>query len=35
MHTLIEPLTIRSVTLKGRIAASPMCKYSSLNGMDC
>lgn len=29
---LFEPLTIRSVTLKNRIMASPMCQYRSRNG---
>jgi 2,4-dienoyl-CoA reductase-like NADH-dependent reductase (Old Yellow Enzyme family) len=29
---LLEPLTIRSVTLRNRICVSPMCMYSSENG---
>ncbi|MBC7542974.1 MAG: NADH:flavin oxidoreductase/NADH oxidase [Candidatus Sericytochromatia bacterium] len=31
MH-LFEPLTIRDVTLRNRIAVSPMCEYSSVDG---
>lgn len=31
MH-LFEPLTIRGVTLRNRIAVSPMCEYSSTDG---
>ena len=30
--TLFSPLTIRELTLKNRIAVSPMCQYSSDNG---
>lgn len=30
--TLLTPLTIRGVTLKNRIAVSPMCQYSSVDG---
>ena len=30
--TLFEPLTIRSVTFRNRIAVSPMCQYSSIDG---
>lgn len=30
---LFSPLTIRGVTLKNRIAVSPMCQYSSVDGM--
>jgi 2,4-dienoyl-CoA reductase-like NADH-dependent reductase (Old Yellow Enzyme family) len=29
---LFQPLTIRGTTIKNRIAVSPMCQYSSLNG---
>jgi 2,4-dienoyl-CoA reductase-like NADH-dependent reductase (Old Yellow Enzyme family) len=32
MPTLFTPLTIRSITLKNRIAVSPMCQYSSTDG---
>ncbi|MEP6675624.1 MAG: NADH:flavin oxidoreductase/NADH oxidase [Ferruginibacter sp.] len=32
MPHLFEPLTIRSITLKNRIAVSPMCQYSSEDG---
>jgi 2,4-dienoyl-CoA reductase-like NADH-dependent reductase (Old Yellow Enzyme family) len=32
MPTLFTPLTIRSITLKNRIAVSPMCQYSSIDG---
>jgi 2,4-dienoyl-CoA reductase-like NADH-dependent reductase (Old Yellow Enzyme family) len=32
MNPLLTPLTIRSVTLKHRIAISPMCQYSSIDG---
>jgi 2,4-dienoyl-CoA reductase-like NADH-dependent reductase (Old Yellow Enzyme family) len=32
MVKLFEPLTIKSVTLKNRIAVSPMCQYSSEDG---
>jgi 2,4-dienoyl-CoA reductase-like NADH-dependent reductase (Old Yellow Enzyme family) len=32
MAILFEPLTIRSITLKNRIAVSPMCEYSSDDG---
>jgi hypothetical protein len=28
-----QPLTIRGVTLKNRIVVSPMCQYSSVDGM--
>lgn len=31
MH-LFEPLTIRGVTMRNRIAMSPMCQYSSVDG---
>lgn len=30
---LFEPLTIRGITFKNRIAVSPMCQYSSIDGM--
>lgn len=30
---LFEPLTIRSVTLRNRIGVSPMCQYSSEDGV--
>ena len=32
MTHLFEPLTLRSVTLPNRIAVSPMCQYSSVDG---
>jgi 2,4-dienoyl-CoA reductase-like NADH-dependent reductase (Old Yellow Enzyme family) len=32
MPHLFSPLTIRSITLKNRIAVSPMCQYSSEDG---
>lgn len=32
MSILLSPLTIRNVTLKNRIAMSPMCQYSSNDG---
>ena len=32
MATLFEPLNIRDVTLSNRIAVSPMCQYSSVDG---
>ena len=32
MAYLFEPLTIRGITLRNRIAVSPMCEYSSLDG---
>src|SRR5271156_2990032 len=32
MAHLFEPLTIRGVTLRNRIAVSPMCEYSSHDG---
>jgi 2,4-dienoyl-CoA reductase-like NADH-dependent reductase (Old Yellow Enzyme family) len=32
MAKLFEPLQIKSVTLKNRIAVSPMCEYSSVDG---
>jgi len=30
---LLSPLTIRGVTLRNRIAVSPMCQYSAIDGM--
>ena len=30
---LFEPLTVRGVTLRNRIGVSPMCQYSSLDGL--
>jgi 2,4-dienoyl-CoA reductase-like NADH-dependent reductase (Old Yellow Enzyme family) len=33
MAHLFEPLTIRGVTLSNRIAVSPMCQYSSRDGL--
>ncbi len=32
MATLFDPLTIRDVTFRNRIAVSPMCQYSSTDG---
>lgn len=32
MSLLFQPLTIRNVTLKNRIAVSPMCQYSAVDG---
>ena len=32
MSHLFEPLTLRSVTVANRIAVSPMCQYSSVDG---
>jgi 2,4-dienoyl-CoA reductase-like NADH-dependent reductase (Old Yellow Enzyme family) len=32
MPQLFDPLTVRSVTLRNRIAVSPMCQYSSVDG---
>ncbi len=32
MTNLFTPLSIRGVTLRNRIAVSPMCEYSSVNG---
>lgn len=32
MSLLFQPLQIRSVTLKNRLAVSPMCQYSSVDG---
>jgi 2,4-dienoyl-CoA reductase-like NADH-dependent reductase (Old Yellow Enzyme family) len=33
MAHLLEPLTVRGVTLRNRIGVSPMCQYSSEDGM--
>ncbi|MGH7996239.1 MAG: oxidoreductase, partial [Opitutaceae bacterium] len=33
MSHLFEPLTIKSVTLRNRIGVSPMCQYSSIDGV--
>jgi 2,4-dienoyl-CoA reductase-like NADH-dependent reductase (Old Yellow Enzyme family) len=33
MASLFDPLTVKSVTLKNRIAVSPMCQYSADNGI--
>src|SRR5665647_1093612 len=30
--TLFSPLTLRGITLRNRIAVSPMCEYSSADG---
>ncbi|MBK5188761.1 MAG: NADH:flavin oxidoreductase/NADH oxidase [Gemmatimonadaceae bacterium] len=30
--TLFSPLTLRGITLKNRVAVSPMCEYSSIDG---
>jgi 2,4-dienoyl-CoA reductase-like NADH-dependent reductase (Old Yellow Enzyme family) len=32
MTTLFAPLTLRSVTLRNRVAMSPMCQYSAVEG---
>ena len=32
-HQLFSPLTIKSVTLRNRIGVSPMCEYSSEDGV--
>jgi 2,4-dienoyl-CoA reductase-like NADH-dependent reductase (Old Yellow Enzyme family) len=32
-HGLFDPLTIRSITLRNRIAVSPMCQYSCVDGL--
>ena len=32
-HHLFSPLTLRGLTLRNRIAVSPMCQYSSVDGM--
>lgn len=33
MAHLFDPLTLRSVTLRNRIAVSPMCQYSAVDGV--
>ncbi|MFP3525630.1 hypothetical protein SB912_24395, partial [Pantoea sp. SIMBA_072] len=33
MSQLLEPYTLRQLTLLNRIAVSPMCQYSSENGL--
>jgi 2,4-dienoyl-CoA reductase-like NADH-dependent reductase (Old Yellow Enzyme family) len=33
MAHLFEPLTVRGVTLRNRIGVSPMCQYSSVDGL--
>lgn len=33
MPHLFEPLTVKSVTLRNRIGVSPMCQYSSVDGV--
>ena len=33
MPHLFEPLVLRGITLRNRIAVSPMCEYSSVDGM--
>ena len=30
---LLDPLTLRGITLRNRIGVSPMCQYSSVNGL--
>ena len=32
MAHIFEPLTIGAVTFRNRIAVSPMCQYSSIDG---
>src|SRR6266478_2868458 len=32
MHSLLAPITIRELTLRNRIAVSPMCQYSASDG---
>ena len=32
MASLFSPLTLKSITLKNRLAVSPMCQYSSIDG---
>ena len=34
MSSLFEPLTIKSITLRNRIGVSPMCQYSSTDGVS-
>jgi len=33
MSQLLEPYTLRQLTLLNRIAVSPMCQYSSVDGL--
>lgn len=33
MSMLLEPYTLRQLTLRNRIAVSPMCQYSSVDGL--
>ena len=33
MSLLLEPYTLRQLTLINRIAVSPMCQYSSVDGL--
>ena len=33
MSKLFSPVTIKSVTFKNRIVMSPMCMYSSVDGL--
>src|ERR1700739_3864008 len=33
MSLLLEPFTLRQLTLSNRIAVSPMCQYSSVDGL--
>ena len=33
MSSLFSPLTIKSITLRNRIGVSPMCQYSSVDGV--
>ena len=33
MSLLLEPYTLRQLTLLNRIAVSPMCQYSSVDGL--
>jgi len=33
MSKLFSPIKIRGIELKNRIAVSPMCQYSSVNGL--
>jgi len=33
MSLLLEPYTLRQLTLNNRIAVSPMCQYSSVDGL--
>ncbi len=33
MSLLLEPCTLRQLTLPNRIAVSPMCQYSAIDGL--